>query len=148
MRRLSWRRGVSSTRPLPPCACYEVVRESHLRASPCPVPPPARPAPGARQSVKGGPLVLRDGNPCGCLYVFLSRANASCFAVSMPYSVPIFTFENRPHGTPTDVERNSAKNAQHISGVGGVCGRPLAKTPFHLTAELRVGRWCGTLSTP
>ena len=82
MRRLSWRRrrarrgggrgGVSSARPLPPCACHEVVRASHLRASPCPVPPPARPAPGARQNVKAGPLVLRDGNLCGCVYVFLS----------------------------------------------------------------------------
>ena len=40
--------------------------------------------------------------------------------------------------------KKSAKLAQDISGVGGVCGRPLAKTPFHLTAELRVGRWCGT----
>ena len=92
------RGGVSSARPLPPCACHEVVRESHLRASPCPIPPPARPAPGARQNVKGGPLVLRDGNPCGCLCVSFGLTH-----LVLQFLCRTIHFEKSTPGTTTDL---------------------------------------------
>ena len=66
---------MTSARPPPPCACIEVVREPFACVS------------GAAGcvNVNRGPLVLRDGNPCGCLCVSFELTHL----VSMPcYSLP------------------------------------------------------------
>ena len=80
---------MTSARPPPPCACVEVVREPFACVS------------GAAGcvNVNRGPLVLRDGNPCGCLCVSFELTHLVlqflCRAIHFQKSTP--------GGTPTDL---------------------------------------------
>ena len=79
---------MTSARPPPPCACVEVVREPFACVS------------GAAGcvNVNRGPLVLRDGNPCGCLRVSFELTH-----LVLQFLCRAIHFQKSTHGTPTDL---------------------------------------------
>ena len=81
---------MTSARPPPPCACVEVVREPFACVS------------GAAGcvNVNRGPLVLRDGNPCGCLRVSFELTH-----LVLQFLCRAIHFQKSTPGTPTDLLR-------------------------------------------
>ena len=79
---------MTSARPPPPCACVEVVREPFACVS------------GAAGcvNVNRGPLVLRDGNPCGCLCVSFELTH-----LVLQFLCRAIHFQKSTPGTPTDL---------------------------------------------
>ena len=83
---------MTSARPPPPCACVEVVREPFACVS------------GAAGcvNVNRGPLVLRDGNPCGCLCVSFELTH-----LVLQFLCRAIHFQKSTPGTPTDLSESS-----------------------------------------
>ena len=93
---------MTSARPPPPCACVEVVREPFACVS------------GAAGcvNVNRGPLVLRDGNPCGCLRVSFELTH-----LVLQFLCRAIHFQKSTPGTPTDLSASGA-GGDHQRGAG------------------------------
>jgi len=106
---------VTSARPPPPCACVEVVREPFACVS------------GAAGcvNVNRGPLVLRDGNPCGGLCVSFELAH-----LVLQFLCRAIHFQKSTPGTPTDLYvAYTPTSGIHTGGFWAEGGRPRLPPP-------------------
>ena len=91
---------MTSARPPPQCACIEVVREPFACVS------------GAAGcvNVNRGPLVLRDGNPCGCLCVSFELTH-----LVLQFLFRTIHFEKSTPGTPTDLRLSEPSASETVA---------------------------------